>query len=83
MMIIINRAVVPTLASKAMVELFFSTVLLECNVTRGRVELGRIIRIQFYLGQMDLTRFIKYLGLTWILHWITCADNGVHSANQK
>ena len=33
--------------------------------------------ITFCLGQADLTRFIKYLGLTWILHWITRVNNGI------
>ena len=32
--------------------------------------------VTFCLGQVGLTRFIKYPGLTRILHWITCVNNG-------
>ena len=32
----------------------------------------RVIQVTFCLGQAGLTRFIKYLGLTQILNWITC-----------
>ena len=42
-----------------------------------RVELGWVIRVIFCPDQSGLTCFIKYLGLTKSLHWITCVDNGV------
>ena len=32
---------------------------------------GRVVHVNqvtFYLGQVGLTRFIKYPGLTWIIH---------------
>ena len=38
-----------------------------------------VIRVTCYLGQVGLTRFIKYPGLTQILNWITCVNNGVWS----
>ena len=41
---------------------------------------GRVIRVNrvtFCPGQVGLTRFIKYLGLTWILLCITCVVDGV------
>ena len=31
----------------------------------------------FCLGQVGLTWFINYLGLTRILHWIMCSNNGI------
>ena len=36
------------------------------------LQLGRIIQVTFCPSQPGLTRFIKYLGLTWIWHRITC-----------
>ena len=30
-------------------------------------------------SQPGLSRFIKYPGLTQILHWVTCINNGVWS----
>ena len=41
---------------------------------------GRVIRVNrvmFCPGQPGLTRFIKYPGLTRILHRITCINNDV------
>ena len=41
---------------------------------------GRVIQVNwvtFCLGQVGLTRFIRYPGLTRILHCITCIDYGV------
>ena len=37
----------------------------------------QVIRITFCLGQVGLTRFTKYLGLTRILYWIMWANNGI------
>ena len=36
-----------------------------------------VIQVTFCPGQAGLIRFIKYPGLTQILHWITCVDNGI------
>ena len=47
------------------------------------LKLGRVIRViwvnqvTFYPGQVGLTHFIRYPGLTRILHCITCVDDGV------
>ena len=47
-------------------------------VCASALQLGRVIRIiwvnrvTFCPGQLGLTRFIKYPGLTWIQHRITC-----------
>ena len=50
-------------------------ILYHLFVTTLQVELGlkpdQVIRVNwviFCLDQVGLTRFIKYLGLTWILH---------------
>jgi len=40
---------------------------------------GRVIRVTFLVGHPGLTCFIKYPGLTQILHWITCVINGIGS----
>ena len=50
---------------------YLSRKLLVCNMI-DRVEAGL-----GHPGQADLTWFIKYMGLTRILHWITCIDNGI------
>ena len=42
-----------------------------------------VTRVTFHLGQADLTQFIKYLGLTWILHWITCIIIMASDPNQS
>ena len=34
-------------------------------------------QVTFNLGQVGLTQFIKYPGLTWILRWITCINNRI------
>ena len=46
------------------------------------MKLGRfvwIIWVTYCPSQAGVTWFIKYLGLTLILHWITCINNGVWS----
>ena len=44
----------------------------------GRViQVIRVNRVTFCPGQVDLTRFIRYPGLTQILHCITCVDDGI------
>ena len=44
----------------------------------GRViRVIRVNRVTFCPGQVGLTRFIRYPGLTQILHCITCVDDGV------
>ena len=46
---------------------------------------GRVIHVirvkqdTFCPGQAGLTWIIKYPGLTQILHWITCVNNGICS----
>ena len=47
------------------------------------MKLGRVIQGMFYLGQVGLTRFIQYRGLTWILEWITCINIGVSDQNNE
>ena len=42
-----------------------------------------VTRVTFHLGQAGLIQFIKYLGLTWILHWITCIIIMVSDPNQS
>ena len=53
---------------------------MKCKWLESGLKLGRVIWVNlvtFYLGQLGLTRFIKYPGLTWILHRITCFNNDV------
>ena len=52
---------------------------LKLGIPRSGLKFGEVIlviQVMFCLCQADLT---KYLGLTQILHWITCTNNGVWS----
>ena len=38
---------------------------------------SEVNQVKFCLGKTGLIQFIKYLGLTQILHWIACSNNGI------
>ena len=67
------------------IALQFSCYILLAYVQDLRVETGSghlgypVNQVMFFPGQVGRTRFIKYPGLTRILHWITYVNNGVWS----
>ena len=44
---------------------------------------GQVIWVTFCPGQVGLTHFIRYLGLTQIILYITCVDNNLALVTMK
>ena len=69
--------------------LITSTLRFELGFERMDLQKNKLNQLFVYCsfptsaGQADLSQFIKYLGLTWILHWIMCINNLMVSVSDQ